>query len=85
MVVAPVGVVVIVCETLAVDRVLGMALDGADDAPEEVGWSLCLDESVEVATVWSDAGADPDAVDGAGLEVNTPVAFGADVADPAWR
>lgn len=80
VVVALVGVAVIVCEMLTVARVLWETPDDAEAAPEEVGWSLCFDESVELAELCSDADAVPDAKDVVGLKT----VVGAAVAGPAW-
>lgn len=86
VVVASAGATVTERETLTVVRVLWETPDEAEDAPEEVGWSLCFDESVELAELCSDWDAVPDADDEAGLErVETPVTVGAAVAGPAWR
>lgn len=86
VVVAPADVTVRELETLTVVRELWETPDDAEAAPEEVWWPLCLDESVELAELWSDADALPDAEDEAGLErVETPVTVGAAVAGPAWR
>lgn len=83
VVVAPADVTVRELETLTVVRVLWETPDDAEAAPEEVWWPLCFDESVELAELWSDADALPDAEDEAGLEkVEKPVAVGAAVAGP---